>query len=170
MTGPHPVEEPFDLRTLIREVAIHSDAADPKILAKEILTRIPDRHLHEALAVTLPDYVRVALHRGRPIPFPDEEDQPDGQATSWKLRGARAYGRLLRQAVDVNGDGTGWKYLADCTLDDLTRVATLRRRQAEDLLATAGWYEKVARLLAEYDAATVSALPETVLTALVEES
>lgn len=152
----------FDLRGRVWKVAESSGVADPKQVAEEVLATLHTSELGEALAACLPDYVRLVLHgAGRP------RVGPAGAPRSWKTEAAKAYAqKILRQRVDVAGDGTGWKFLAECNACDLEAVSAKRREQAEHLTAAAEWFEKIAALLGEHDAEEVKDLPESVLIAL----
>lgn len=152
----------FSLRLRIKQLMDESTTADPKVIAATVLESITTREMGQAFAECLPEYVRiVVVSEGR------RKAPSAGPGKSWKVEAAKAYAqKILRQRVDVSGIGTGWKFLAECTSDDLDSVATHRRKQADELVNTAGWYEKIAALLDEHSAETVKDLPESVLSAI----
>jgi len=161
MTPQAAVTE-FSLRARIREVMDGSATADPKAIADEVLARINTRDAMAALEQALPSYVRIFVGETR-----RHAVASTGGRRSWKAEGARDYAaEFLRRQEDVVGDGTGWKFIAECDAEDMRAVAMKRRQQAADLVDTAAWYEKIAGLLDEHSAATVGALPEPVLLAL----
>lgn len=157
-----PVATEFSLRMRIKQIMAASLVADPKQIAEEVLGTISTGEAVAALTECLPDFVRIIVHSER-----QRTPATKGPAKSWKTEGAKAYAeKLLRQRVDISGNGTGWKFLAECDEDDCISVAEKRRQQATDLEDMAAWFEKVAATLAEHKAATVAELPESVLAAL----
>lgn len=152
-----------DLAALIRNAAEDYASADPNDIASIVLGRIATAHYKEALALCLPGYVRVALA---------------GQAS--KIRGAAKSGRLtsperirtwyaqqLGTALFCGGD---WKFLRDCTPEDLHQAAADRYRKASDVAAEADRWTKVALFMEENDRATVARISEAELKSLMEAS
>lgn len=152
----------FSLRLRIRQIVENSETADPKVIADEVLASISTEEAVAALTECLPEYVRVVVQSdGR------RRAPAAGLGRSWKTEAAKAYAqKILRQRVDVSGVGVGWKFLAECTSDDLDAVASNRRKQADELVSTAAWFEKIAALLDEHSVETVKDLPEAVLSSL----
>lgn len=150
------------LRDRIKRIMDVSAASDPKVIAEEVLATVTTGEAVELLNECLPPYVRHVVQTAGKQTAPSA-----GPGRSWKVAAAKAYAeKLLRRRVDVAGDGTGWKFLAECDAEDLASVAALRRKQAEELVETAAWFEKIAGLLAEHESETVNDLPEPVLVSL----
>ena len=156
------VKSAFSLRSRIKQIVEQSTTADPKVIADEVLDSITTSEAAFALAECLPDFVRIVVNlEGR------RRSPSAGPGKSWKTEAAKAYAqKLLRQRVDVSGKGIGWKFLAECTSGELDAVAAHRRQQADDLVSTAAWFEKIAALLDEHSVETVKELPEAVLSSL----
>lgn len=142
---------PFDLRALVREVAAESEAADPAIVAKEVERRLDRAALGEALAQALPIVVYHVAGRPATSPTPSPGQQQcdthtgaaGGGPTSSKVAAIReTWRRHLRDRVSVGP--SEWKFLADCTADDLAYAAALRDDLAAANAARANWLRELA--------------------------
>lgn len=169
----------FDLRALVREVCDTSVLTDPPALAKEVARRIDEGDLREALEQVLPVFVQHVVSRRRG----DSSDPPTGQMNtgtqpagagrgptripaqrSRKVAGIReAWRKHLRDRIAVGPDRSDWKFLGDCTRDDLGYASAIRRRHAETNAAAADRLDGLAELLAEHGVERVADLPDPML-------
>jgi hypothetical protein len=151
----------FDLRALVREVCDHSTVADPLMLAKEVNRRIKQADRDAALESALPLVVQNELGRLRmrhhaPIPgTPQPSRKVAGIREMWR--------RTLRDRINVGPDVSDWKFLADCTAEDLDYAAALREEHARRNAARAAQYRRLAELLNGHGVSTVGELPESAL-------
>lgn len=156
----------FDLRALVREVVKNATVADPAFIVKEVNAKIalPDRDT--ALEEALRPYVLTFLSQMR---MSNRAATRAVSGRSGKVAGIReAWRRILRDVITVGpGDGD-WKFLSDCTADDLDFAASLREEHARRNQAIADQYRHLAELLPEHDVPTVGALPEDVLRDVLE--
>lgn len=152
----------FNLCALVREVCDESDQTDPTMLAKEVNQRIRradrDAALEQALGAVLWQFVS----RHRSSVGPSQPAVGSGGRSS-KVAGIRGLARALRDRVSVGSDPSDWKFLGDCTAEDLAYAAGLREEHARRVMARADQYRRLAELLAEHDATTVHELPAEVL-------
>lgn len=155
----------FILRQLVRDVLRDTDKADPGEVAGEVMARIPRGMVRAALSQALRLYVRQVISETR-IGRTGPQSTVTPLNRSAKVTAIRdGWQKRLRDRVHV-GSGE-WKFLADCTYDDLLAAATERRELAERNQAWARQYDAWARLLTEHDAATFGDLPaETQMQAL----
>lgn len=183
------MEADFNLRKLIREVLNTSTMPDPHDVAREVLRRIHDDDLRTALGQCLSDVVREQIRAGRngdggmpPLPStprlpvaptpavrlvkPETTAtvQPPPAQRSAKVAAYRALGQQwLRERMYVSSDPREWKFMGDCTFDDLMFAAAQRRDQAARTVAVADRCERVARLLQAHGVKLVKELPADVL-------
>ncbi len=148
----------FNLRALVREVARTSLVADPGLVAADVLARIADEDRAAALDQALRDVVREV--------FRDERNWtrvgPPQVGVSAKVQGIRDHWqRALRDRINV-AEGE-WKFLGECTQDDLAFAAEQRREQASRLRAKAAQYDVLRNLLDEHGVKQVRDLPADVL-------
>lgn len=165
----------FSLRSLIREVADESGAADPGALADAVFGRIPAKHRADALRESLRPFVRLMVSADRAT-RPSVEERPQGGTSeqgakpsvrSWKRDGIRQQWRTyLRDRLHV---ADGWKFLGDCGFDDLMFAVTERREIAARTAAKADWYEQLAKVVSDHGAERVADLPDSVLDAFESE-
>lgn len=163
-TGEASPEEPhqFDLRQLIRDVAESIEDPSPHAVAAATLDKVADEDLRDALAETLGDYCRAVLGRTTLRRLYDESPMDAGPVSSRKSAAAawlRSLDKHLRDRVNV-GTVTApeWKFLGQCTRDDLLYAAGIRRRLADENTAAAGWYERLAEEMARAKAPRVADL------------
>lgn len=152
----------FHIRDLVRDVCTSSTIADPHSLAAEVLRRIGPKDARAALEQVLPTFVRVAIsqHRGTTA----AASGPDGPPSvrSWKVSGVReSWRRMLRDRISV-GD-TQWKFLGECTAEDLAYAEQVRRIHAAQNLAAAERFAGLRELLEQHGVATVADLPDDTL-------
>jgi hypothetical protein len=131
-----------------------STIADPGVIADEVLRRVPSRMVKQALQQALRLYVRQVISEVRITRPP----APSSPARSAKVSAIRdGWQRRLRDRIHC-GNGN-WKFLAECTYEDLLAAAGERRELAERNMAWARQYDEWARLLTEHDVATFGDLP-----------
>ncbi|MFJ9771151.1 hypothetical protein ACIRVF_07900 [Kitasatospora sp. NPDC101157] len=188
------MEDDFNLRKLIREVLNTSTMPDPHDVAREVLRRIHDDDLRTALSQCLSDVVREQIRAGRngdgggpplpPMPTPaagrpqtptvrlvdpapiNTAKVPQAQRSA-KVAAYRAFGQQwLRERMYVSGDPRGWKFMGDCTFDDLMFAAAQRRDQAARTTAVAERCERLAALLHTHGVTLVKELPADVLSGI----
>ncbi len=140
----------FDLNQMIRDTLLRSKEADPHVVARRLVARIPEEHMHAALAVCLHDRVRIIIGQER---MAARRTAPGTAGKSWASVAATVLAE--RRYVPARG---GWLRLGEMTAGDCESVA-------EDAARRAVWNEQVAarfsaladRLRAE-SAATVADL------------
>jgi hypothetical protein len=151
------VDTDVNVRALARTVITTSPAADPAVLAAELLDRIPAGSERLVLEQCLRDVVRQVIHDSRPSMLVPDASTPN---KSWKVQGVRdAWQRALRDLYHVGPDASDWKRLADCTRDDLLFAAAERREHAARTLAKAEQLDRLAALVAEHGVERVADLP-----------
>ena len=136
------VEAAESLAQLVKRTHEQTQLQDPRELASAVLSAIADADLRAMLAVALPEYVRQVVKGDR------NRATSGAPAPSAKVAAVRDWhARLMASPVDVAGDGSQWKALAQCTRDDLLNVARHRRDTAARNLAIADRYESLAKVL-----------------------
>lgn len=151
----------FNLRALVREVCDESHQADPAMLAKEVDRRIRKADRDAALEQALAAFMWQFVSRDRSSVATSRPGAVSGRSS--KVAGIRGLARAQRDRVSVGPDPSDWKFLADCTADDLDYAAALREEYAQRVMARADQYRRLAELLAEHGVATVGELPQPVL-------
>lgn len=160
-TGP-PSEAPagFHLRALIREQLATSPDPNPHVIAALAAKLVPDDQLRAALDELMPDAVREEIRRQRAdLPSGEPAEQP----VSRKRRGAPAYRDWLRRPVSLDHAKADWRFLGDCTRDEVLRLAELAGEVAQKNLAMQARWERLADRMAKVGAATVADLPAEML-------
>lgn len=145
----------FILRQLVRDILAETDAADPGEIAGQVMARIPPRMIRVALSQALRLYVRQVISETRTAHPPVA---PTAINRSAKVAAIRdGWQKRLRDRVHVGG--SEWKFLADCTYEDLIAAASERRQMADRNNAWARTYDAWARLLTEHNVTTFGELP-----------
>lgn len=147
----------FDLRSLIHAELESSPVADPHVVAEHVVKRINDHDLRAALAACLPDYVRNIAHQPGTSPTPGDA-AASTSSPSRKWAASNEWATYLRERICVDAAGRTWKFLGECTGDDLLSVARFRRTQAGALLLRAERFEALAEKMRCHRAATVADL------------
>jgi len=172
----------YDLRADVKAVLESTSLTDPGEVADKVAESIPAKSLRSALRVTLRAYVRQVMAESRTLSAPNFRPAPvhptpvsSGGHTrsgaqsrtaaagrSPKVRAIRdGWQRQLDARVHV-GDSE-WKFLGDCTHDNLNALAAEREANADKNRAWARHYRGLAALLTEHGAETVRDLPAEVL-------
>jgi len=121
---------PFDLSTLIKKVtADHADEPSPQRISALVMEQIPPEHHAELVARLLPQYVGQILRRAENVP-----------ATSPRIEWEDTLGERMPTA-------DGYRFLRDCTAEDVRAGAQRRRVNAEALNRRAELYEAIAERL-----------------------
>lgn len=157
MTALAQSEPPaLSIRVRVRRIQDETGSVDPREIAGKLVAELSDADLRDALAESLPEYVRQVMKGGRN----SARVLPPARSTSPRNAAAaqRWFETLLTQPVDVSGGQGQWKALRDCTREDLLVVARHRRELAAKNSAIANRYEALAKVLPA--GATVASLPE----------
>lgn len=147
----------FDLGALAREVIANSKSPDPGEIADALLGVIPRTHYRTVLAALLRGYVRHIITDQRPAPTKGNST-PSGPASgraSWK----QAIGDEWRMRR-VHVGGSVWKFLADCTYDDLMANAAVKRDIAEATRREADRSEELAALVKRHNVDRLGDVPD----------
>lgn len=163
----------FDLNELVHRVIAFSDHADPGSATAEVLAQIPDESVRDALELTLREYVRQRFPRLSRMSDPAENETmvPSGRPVnaSWKRDAIReGWQRVLRDRVHVGPDSSAWKFLGDCTTQDLAYAASERRSLAAGMVVAAQQYEHLANLLTLHSVTAVKDLDSGVLAGVLD--
>jgi hypothetical protein len=161
----------FNLHKIALAVIRDHSSADPGDLAEALLAAVPAERYKDALRCTLRGYVRGVLHEVRsgephhPTTDPTNEQttprkRPSGR--SWKVDAIRSGWRAYRLHVEQ-----GWKFLPNCTYDDLMTAAAERRDIAKANEHEAERYERLAALVQRHGE-TVADAPEAEVTAILD--
>jgi hypothetical protein len=160
----------FNLRAVIREVAGRSTIRDPDQLADEIMRHIPEESWMDAMRTALKPMVREVISAdrphgtftrdyGRPSPSPAISAPSRGSMKVAAIRDGWQDHLRARYAVD----GGEWKFLGECTYDDLHFIAQRLDHQAEMHASKARGMRSLAAALTEHEAQTVRDLPPAFL-------
>lgn len=134
---------------LIASALGRSKERDPRVIARRLVTRIPEEQLREVLADCLSDRVRIEMTRHRMQAFGSSE--PKAGTSRWR----RHRLGLLDVGMCVNGE---WKALGDCTPDDLDSLADEHGERAQQELALERRYRDLAARMRAAGATTLRAL------------
>lgn len=158
-----PDERPaFSLRHLVIEVVEAQPSAtaeDQRLVAREVLRRIPRQHKNAAFLTALAAYVREVNHGRRPQlravpPLPSGKDNANS-AASGTARMMRRLGELLRSDYALIKD----KEIGDYDRDDCEIVAADLEKRAAEMATKAEQYRTVAARLGESGVKHVRDLP-----------
>jgi hypothetical protein len=142
------------LNDVVRHEMDSTKTADLEVLTENVLRRvIEEDKLEEAFSESIRHYVaaRVGVSRVDAL-------QPQAEGSSRWQKSAEAishYRDIMRERMFVNGE---WKFLGDCTRDDVLAVAADRAERARTMAITAENYQRRADLMGTKRAKTVSAL------------
>lgn len=155
-----PVAE-FDgqaFRSLARQALADAGSPDPAVVAELLLDSLTDAQCRVALGATLPNWMRVlASQQDRTVRHeaatPRTTPTTAQRVTSW-------YQRTLATRIMV---GDQWKFLGDCTADDLTAAADVRLKAAAATKAEGDRLQALAEQMRASGAKTVSKVKADVL-------
>lgn len=161
----------FHLGALVRQVMDETDIADPHELAAKVAEMVPARLRLEALRQALPTFVRVRVTQDRGSHTVSPSARGSGNTNSGRsskvaaIRAAApAWKKALRERLNV-GDRV-WRFLGECTIENLRFAAVQRRQMALHNSEAAGRYDRIADALETHSVETVQQLPEPVLAEL----
>lgn len=157
MIDEHPAPERFNLREHVRAVASVSPDPRPAVIASRVLEGLNEAQRHDALLLTLPDYVRnvVSMTATNSRKAPGEE-----RTTSTRADQLRWHNQLLSGRT-FNGED--WKFFRDFTTIDLHGAALERYKKAAANQAEGDKFEALALFMEKNDYATVADIPATEL-------
>jgi hypothetical protein len=143
----------YDVIAAFRVALNESTDPDPANVALAVAAAVPARQRAEALAQAL---VRLAptvagQQRRTAMPVAPGRDR-------WSTAAAIYQHHLLAQRLRI---GDEWKLMGDCTADDLRAAASQRREHAAAVIVHADQLDRIAALLDERGALTVSDLGRT---------
>lgn len=144
----------FDLNRLIREYLTRTKEADPHVIARRLVARIPTEERDAALASCLGDRVRIEIGRQRMHAHALPVAAQPRPGVSWRKRAAS----VLNQRIPVPGGG--WKQIGDVTADEFDAIADDHARRAAEQEAVAARYRRYAQELRRSGAATLRDLGE----------
>lgn len=168
----------FSLRALVRQVANRSTIRNPDDLAEEIVRQIPPDFLLKALADAIKPMVREVIAEDRPhgvfTSSPGRQQKHGAIGSTGPAPGSAkvdairdGWQRSLRARYSTGPGAEDFKFLGECTYDDLQYIAGQLDQQAERYASKARGLRTLARALTEHKAATVRDLPaETLMTSL----
>lgn len=160
MTATETVRD--QVRQVIRTAMDDSPSADPAIVASTVLDKLTPRQIREALALCLPPYVRVEMSR---YGWHTRRAARSPMTTADRVRSW--YLSQLGVSLFI---GDEWKFLRDCSAEDLHTAASDRYRKATEVHAEGDRWTKVALFMEEHNRETVSEISEAELKSLMEES
>jgi hypothetical protein len=174
MSDRSVVIDMFDLRLLIREVASLSKSPDPVVVAHEVLRQIGDEDRDEALWQALRVMTRHVIAESRFTRRPGDqttEVKPSihsrqGISPSRKVAQIRDHWKsYIQQYLQerINISPYEWKFLGDCTANDLYYAADFRDNLAVANAVKAQWYRDRAKMVEHAGVDCVSKLPEKLL-------
>lgn len=160
--GIEASEQKFSLREHVRTFLAESNEADPVKVAALIAEDLTDAERVLALKATLPEYVRQTATSLAAV-----SRKPARQSMTTPQRVKAWYSQILASRLFT---GEEWKFLADCTADDLQGAAAERYKAAALTHAEGDRLVKLANLLEETGRETVRDVSEAELRAALGES
>lgn len=154
--------------SIVADVMASCPNPHPRVVADAVIVALPKSRYEEALRESLWLYVRQVSSASHTNPDSSHAVPAGGRPHSETSAGAGRMGAAvslawLRKSVSVS-EGV-YKFLGDCTADDLDVLAEVRRAHAKSNAEAADRYERLASLMREARAATLGALPVDVLAA-----
>lgn len=150
----------FNLNDLIASVQVDA-GPDPHDIAFKVEPLIPDGERHAVFLMLLARYIVNVKPRLTQVLSAPPVSLQGAPVRSAKVAAYQAHARLLKLTVKVSA--TERKFMEDCTFDDLTYAALLRREHAASNEAAARQYEALAALLKKHKVKAVGELPAPVL-------
>jgi hypothetical protein len=147
---------------VIREAMDEAGSADPTVVAAAALGKFTDFQMREALAMCLPQYVRHQMSR---YGWNQRTQARKPMSTADRVRSW--YAQQLGVSLFI---GDSWKFLRDCSAEDLHTAAADRYQKATQVHAEGDRWTKVALFMEENDRSTVAAIREDELKTLMEAS
>lgn len=155
----------LNLRELVRAAAEVADEASPEAIAEIVMAKVDADDYADVIRQILPRYVQVCLHTNL---LDNRRSAAQVKASPRRDNMREVLARRLRESVHVGGGA--WKFLGDCTFDDLLAAAAERKRQASENIARAKVFEARAKAVRAAGVTTFQQLPtETLQLLLIEE-
>lgn len=144
----------FNIRDRVLDVLADTDSAiaDPAVIAEMVARTLTNREIRTALATVLPDYVRRVAGD-----LAGRSRKPQAKVLTTPQRVASWYASVLAARMF---NGAEWKFLRDCTADDLHGAAAQRYKTAASTQQEADRLTTLAELLEKLGAETVAEVPE----------
>lgn len=159
-------QDGFSLKALIDD-AREAVGPDPADIAAKVEPLIPESQRHAVFLMLLTRFIGASKPRmAQVIEHPQARGAKPAPtqakpAKSAKVAAYREYGRFLRIQVAIGKNEYRW--MGDCSYEDLIAAAERRRSHAAQTIAAAEQYEKLAELVRANNVPTVSKLPLAVL-------
>ncbi|QZD97563.1 hypothetical protein SEA_LONELYBOI_45 [Gordonia phage LonelyBoi] len=153
-----------NITTRIRAVLADSEAADPAVIAEEVLAGASAAERKAWLEQVLPRFVADVLRTERNTAL-NHSASPSRRmpSASAKVSGVRDWWtKFLDARIAV---GEQWKTVGELTAEDLSAVVAERRDQAARINTQADRYEALITLLATHSVDCVRELPSDVVLA-----
>jgi hypothetical protein len=164
------------LADLILEVKDTSGEADPKHIAKLVIDKVSSRDLRDALAETLPDYVRTTIHRaaGQPIGVSPSSAtaSTSGSSTRATPRSAPAphvikdaVAKVLAMSVCIDAQAGTWIHYGKMGRKEIRAAGKIKMDIADQTRAAAQRMFDVEPVLDKYKVDLIEQLPPDVILA-----
>ncbi len=160
-------EPDFSLRALVR-AALEGDETDPHRIAEDLISAMSPSDAWQALASVMPAYVREVIREQRQRAVAPRGGAGVTTSSRWKnVAQLHAAGELtlLRARVFALGE---WKFLGDCTRDDVMDIVEQRDAEATANAAAARRYSALRAAMTRREATLVSDLPADVLSEIFD--
>jgi hypothetical protein len=170
----------INISNVINDLVESIDTTDPHEIAIKAAASIPEADLRDVCAALLVERVRDAFraHKARTLNFPEpmSDTTPERPAVPG-TKPARSSGRLKGHATKYLADfkarvaspNGGYKWLTECTREDIAFLVGSYRTSAASLTAEAAWYEQIGDAMRKARKAVVRDLPEHTLKTLLEQ-
>lgn len=157
--------EGFVLGPLVRRVVKASRAADPQMIAVEVMGEIEPEDFPVALLQALREVVRVEITRQRETLPGVVPVGLTGKARSAAVR--HAWAKVL-EGLERNAVGA-WVHLREFTREDLLSAADFRVKLAADNQSKAEQYRHLADLMEQHGVRKLKEVPAAELAAALED-
>lgn len=155
-----------DLRARVRALAV--DEPSPAVITDQVLRALTDPEFRVVATVTLHEFVRTVLSRGALPPAQTYETATGARVPSAKIAAVRDWvARELRRSVCVDEGDSTWRFLAECTADEVYAAAAIRRRKAAETAAEAERFEGIGKAVEHAGVDRVGELPRDILEAVL---
>lgn len=155
-----------EVRAMIRQIVQASSDPDPARVAEEVLAAMPESLRADALRVALPVLVRQMVSSARSMSHRqwfEYKKRPNREA-AWRRQ-------VLRTRLALSTDERHWKFLGECSRDDVLAASAIRRDQAASNIAKAERLERLAEKMRVHRSKVVEDLDALLLAeCLTDES
>jgi hypothetical protein len=140
--------EVTSLDHVIRDKLEEVDDPDPQHIAEAVVNALPDAELRDALVTSLSARIRIMIWNAR------RSIRPNASA---KWADASSAFRIFRMRVTIGQNQ--WKFLGECSMDDVKALAAIRLAHAEASKKAGEQFVALADLMKENKAKVVGDLP-----------